>query len=708
MHYPYVLKKILNIELFGAKNYQNHILMKLTHFAWLAVAAMSVTACKHKSADSSSDVPKRTVFFDKSGMDTTVKPGDDFFSYASGKWIKETKIPPSEVGWGSFYTLDDDNLKNLHKILDGVSSQDNAAGSKEQKVGDLYKSGMDTATIEKLGYEPIKPLLAKINAVKDYKELVQLAADGFKSGDGFLLGFYVSPDDRASSKNIAHFDQTGITLPERDYYFKTDSASKKIRDEFVKHIAKVFELTGVDAATAAKKADGILKLETAIAQSHKTPVELRDPQANYNKFAVADLQKQMPDVDLKDAFGRMALKTDTVLVGQPAYYKALDNLLKTQPIDVWKDKATFNAVDGASTLLSKSFRDEHFDFYGRKLQGQKEQKPRWKTIAYRVDGGLGELLGQLYVEKYFTPDAKQRMLDLVNNLQGVYKDRISKLDWMGDDTKKRALDKLAAFTKKIGYPDKWKKYDDVEISKDAFYKNEESIAKHDYNEELKKVNKTVDRSEWGMTPPTVNAYYNPTFNEIVFPAGILQFPFFDKGADDAINYGAIGAVIGHEMTHGFDDQGRQYDKDGNLKDWWTKDDADKFKKKVQVMIDQYNKFTVLKDLHVNGSLTQGENLADIGGLAIAYQAFKNTPEGKSDTKIDGFTPDQRFFLSFAQVWRIKNSDETMRMRINVDPHSPEMYRVNGPLSNTPAFYKAFDIKPGDKMYRDEKDMVKVW
>lgn len=702
----YVLKKILNIELFGAKNYQNH--MKLTHYAWLAVAAMSVTACKHKPAESSSDVPKRTIFFDKTGMDTTIKPGDDFFSYASGKWMKETKIPPSEIGWGSFYTLSDDNLKNLHKILDDVSAQDNKAESKEQKVGDLYKSGMDTTTIEKLGYEPIKPLLAKINVVKDYKELVQLAADGFKTGDGFLLGFYVSPDDRVSSKNIAHFDQTGITLPERDYYFKTDSASKKIRDQFVKHIAKVFELIGVDTATAAKKAGGILKLETAIAQSHKTPVQLRDPQANYNKFAVADLQKQMPDVDLKDAFNRMDLKTDTILVGQPGYYKALDNLLKTQPIDVWKDKVIFNAVDGASSLLSKSFRDEHFDFYGRKLQGQKEQKPRWKTIAYNVDGGLGELLGQLYVEKYFTPDAKQRMLDLVNNLQSVYKDRIDKLDWMGADTKKRALEKLAAFTKKIGYPDKWKKYDDVEISKDAFYKNEESIAKHDYNEELKKVNKPVDRSEWGMTPPTVNAYYNPTFNEIVFPAGILQFPFFDEEADDAINYGAIGAVIGHEMTHGFDDQGRQYDKDGNLKDWWTKDDAGKFKKKVQVMIDQYNKFTVLKDLHVNGSLTQGENLADIGGLAIAYQAFKNTPEGKSDTKIDGFTPDQRFFLSFAQVWRIKNSDETMRMRINVDPHSPEMYRTNGPLSNTPAFYKAFDIKPGDKMYRDEKDMVKVW
>ncbi|MGZ3813635.1 MAG: M13 family metallopeptidase [Mucilaginibacter sp.] len=682
--------------------------MKLTHYVWLAVGAMGIAGCKQHASDVTSDVPKRTIFFDKSGMDTTVKPGDDFFSYTSGKWMKETKIPPSETGWGSFYTLDDDNTKNLHKILEDVSAQDNTVGTKEQKVGDLYKSGMDTATIEKLGYQPIMPLLTKISAVKDYKDLVKLAADGFKSGDGFLFGFYVSPDDRISTKNAAHFDQTGISLPERDYYFKTDSASKKIREEFVKHIAKVLELTGVDAAIANKKANDILKLETAIAQSHRTPVELRDPQKNYNKFATATMQQQMPDVDLKDAFDHMGLKTDTVLIGQPDYYKALDNLLKTQPIDVWKDKAAYNAIDGASTKLSKSFRDEHFNFYGRILQGQKEQKPRWKTISYNVDGGLGELLGQIYVEKYFTPDAKQRMLDLVNNLQSVYKDRIEKLDWMSPETKKRALEKLAAFTKKIGYPDKWKTYDDVDISKDTYFKNQQSIARHNYNDMIKRVNKTVDRTEWQMTPPTVNAQYNPNMNDITFPAGILQFPFFDKDADDAINYGAIGAVIGHEMTHGFDDQGRQYDKEGNLKDWWTKEDATKFKAKVQVMIDQYNGFTVLNGVHVNGSLTQGENLADIGGIAIAYQAFKNTPQGKGNAKIDGYTPDQRFFLSFAQVWRLKNSDETMRMRINLDPHSPEKYRTNGPLSNMPAFYKAFDIKPGDKMYREEKDRVKVW
>ncbi|MDB5140171.1 MAG: peptidase [Mucilaginibacter sp.] len=678
--------------------------MKSINLIWLAVPVLLITACKQRTTD----MPERTVFFDASGMDSTVKPGDNFFLYANGKWLKNTKIPPSEIGWGSGYIVRNENLKNLHAILDDLSAKDNPAGSKEQKVADLYKSGMDTVTIEKSGYEPVKPLLAKINSVKDYKGLINLEADSYKDGDGDLLGFYVSPDDKISTKNVAHFDQTGLNLPNRDYYFKTDAPSKKIRMEYVKYIAKLFTLIGTDTATAAKKATEILKLETNIAQSHLTPVELRDPVKNYNKYTVADFQKQVPDIDLTDVFKRMHIKTDTILVGQPNYFKALDILLKTIPISTWKDKAAFDVLNDASGSLSASFRDANFNFFGKILSGQKQQKERWKTVAYAIDGGLGELLGQLYVEKYFTPDAKKRMLDLVNNLQNVYKARIQQLDWMSPDTKKHALEKLAAFTKKIGYPDKWKRYDDVVVNKDTYYANLVSVAKHDYKESIKKINKPVDKTEWGMTPPTVNAYYNPTFNEIVFPAGILQFPFFDKDADDAINYGAIGAVIGHEMTHGFDDEGRQYDKDGNLKDWWIAEDAGKFKTRVKVMIDQYNKFTVLDTLHINGSLTQGENLADIGGVAIAYQAFKNTPEGRSNKKIDGFTPDQRFFLSFAQVWRSKNSDETTRMRISNDPHSPAQYRVNGPVSNTPAWYKAFDIKPGDKMYRSENERVKVW
>ena len=677
--------------------------MKLTNLGLIALAMAALAGCKNKSDDQ-----KRTVFFDKSGMDTTVKPGDNFFLYANGKWLKNTAIPTSETSWGTFNTLRDINEAHIHEILDYAAAHDDTANSINQKVGDLYKSGMDTAAIEKLGYDPVKPQLAKIAAVKDDKDLVKLAAEGFKTGDGFLLGFYVSPDDKISSKNAAHFDQTGLNLPDRDYYFKTDTASKKILDGYVKYIAKLFTLTGVDPATAAAKAAGILKLESAIAQVSLSPVQLRDPVKNYNKFTLADFKKQMPDVDVAGAFGLMGLQTDTVLVGQPGYYKALDGLLKSQPIGVWKDKASFEELSNSASYLSKAFRDEHFDFFDKTLNGQKQPRERWKIVSEDVDNGLGELLGQVYVQKFFPPEAKKRMLDLVNNLQAVYKLRIEKLDWMSPQTKEKAIAKLEAFTKKIGYPDKWKKYDDVQISKDAYYQNEQSISAHNYREMIKKVNKPVDRSEWGMTPPTIDAYYNPTFNEIVLPAGILQFPFFDKDADDAINYGAIGVVIGHEMTHGFDDQGRQYDKDGNLKDWWTPEDAAEFKERVKVLINQYSQYTILNGVHINGELTQGENLADVGGAMIAYQAFKNTPEGKSDTKIDGFTPDQRFFLSLTRVWQSKMTDESARMRINVDPHSPPMYRVIGPFTNMPEFYKAFDIKPGDKMYRPDSVRVKVW
>jgi putative endopeptidase len=683
--------------------------MKKNSRIWLAIPVVFAMSCTMKSKQSADDtVAKRTVFFDETGMDTTVKPGDNFFDYANGTWMKKTVIPASESEWGSFVTLYDNNEKNLHKILESVSANDNAAGSKEQKVGDLYKSGMDTVAIEKLGYDPIKPQLAKISSVTDYKGLVKLAADGFKDGDGFLFGFSISPDDKISTKNAAHFDQTGLGLPDRDYYFKTDTASVSIRAKYVKYIAKVFTLTGVDIAMANKKAAGVMKLETAIAQTHLSPVDLRDPIKNYHKLTMAEFQKQIPDIDLKDAFSRMGLSIDTVIVGQPKYYKGLDSLLKNTPIAVWKDKATYDEISGSASLLSKPFRDANFGFFSKVLYGQKVQRERWKTMAETVDGGLGELLGQLYVEKYFTPEAKKRMLDLVNNLQSVYRVRIQNLDWMSPETKKKALEKLDAFTKKIGYPDKWKTYDDVTIDKGTFFANEQSISKHNYNEMIKKVGKPVDKTEWGMTPPTVNAYYNASNNEIVFPAGILQFPFFDKDADDAINYGAIGMVIGHEMTHGFDDQGSQYDKNGNLSNWWIKEDKAKFRAKVKVVIDQYNKYTVLNNLHVNGALTQGENLADIGGLTIAYQAFKNTPEGKSDKKIGGFTPDQRFFLSFAQIWRIKDRDEAMRSRISTDPHSPEMFRVNGPAYNLEAFYKAFNIQPGSKLYRPASERVNVW
>jgi len=674
----------------------------------LAVLAF-VASCQNKGSDkANADVNQRTVFFDKSGMDTTVNPGDNFFLYANGQWLKKTDIPKTETGWGSFYTLYNDNIKNLRTILEAAAKEDQKQGSAGQKVADLFASGMDTVTIEKLGIKPVQPLLAKIDQLKDYKQMINFLADGYKEGEGDLFGFYVGPDDKISNKNAVNFMQSGITLPEKSYYFNNDAQTKKIRSEFLKYATRLFTLSGVDAATAAKNAENVLKLETAIANTHSTPVELRDPQKNYNKFLVADFQKQTPNIDWKDVLNRLDLRTDTILVAQPKYYQGLNNLFAAQPIDIWKQKLKFDALNEASNALTKGFRDARFEFYGKTLSGQQAPTERWKTIVNSTDRNLGELLGQLYVEQYFKPEAKARMLTLVNNLQKVYHSRMEKLDWMTPETKKKAEDKLAAFIKKIGYPDKWKKYDDVEIAKDTYYANLKSGAKHAYKEMADKLGKPVDRTEWGMTPPTVNAYYNPSYNEIVFPAGILQFPFFDFGADDAINYGAIGAVIGHEMTHGFDDQGRQYDKDGNLKEWWTPADASKFKQKADQVVSLYNNFSLMDNQHVNGSLTLGENLADIGGLNIAYEAFKLTEQGKGNKAIDGLTPDQRFFLSFAQVWRIKTRDETMRVRLKTDPHSPEMFRVNGPVYSMEAFYKAFNIQPSAKMYVAPEKRVGVW
>jgi len=672
-----------------------------------AAGVLLFAACQNKSHQDADAANARTEFFDKAGMDTTVKPGDNFFLYANGKWMKNTEIPKTETGWGSFYTLYNDNLKNLNSILENASKANAAKGSTEQKVGDFYTSGMDTLTIEKLGIEPIKPLLSKIDGIKNDKDLINFIADGYKDGEGDLLGFGVEPDDKLSTKNALSFSQAGLTLPDRSYYLEQDDKAKKIRAEYIKYITKIFSLSG-DSVNAAKYADNILKLETAIAQSHSTPVQLRDPQKNYNKMTVADFQKQTPNIEWKSVLSKLGASTDTVIVRQPKYYQSLSALVKSQPIEIWKEKLKFDALNRSANAFTKKFRDTKFDFFSKTLYGQQAPTERWKAIVNATDRNLGELLGQLYAEKYFKPEAKERMLTLVNNLQKVYAERIQKVDWMTPETKKKALEKLNAFIKKIGYPDKWKKYDDVEVSKNTYYANLQSASKHAYKEMMDKLGKNVDKTEWGMTPPTVNAYYNPSFNEIVFPAGILQFPFFEFAADDAINYGAIGAVIGHEMTHGFDDQGRQYDAVGNLKEWWTKTDADKFKAKAGKVETFYNNFSLLDNQHVNGSLTLGENLADIGGLNIAYDAFKLTEQGKGDKKIDGFTPDQRFFLSFAQVWRIKTRDESMRVRLKTDPHSPEMFRVNGPVYNMEAFYKAFNIPATAKMYIAPANRLGVW
>ncbi|MFD2285399.1 M13 family peptidase [Pedobacter petrophilus] len=672
-----------------------------------AAALLLFVACKNGKNNEVRETDQRTVFFDVAGMDSTVKPGDNFFLYANGKWMKNTQIPKTETGWGSFYTLYNDNLKNLRIILESAAKGSGTKGSNEQKVGDFYASGMDSLTIEKLGVEPVKPLLAKIDAIKNDKDLINFISEGFKNGQGDLLGFGIEPDDKISTKNTLIFTQTGLKLPDRSYYLDQDDKAKKIRTAYLTYIAKVFSLSG-DSAHGSKYADNILKLETQLAKSHSTPVELRDPQKNYNKLTVADFQKRIPNIDLKTVLKNLGASTDTLIVRQPKYYQALSALVKSQPIEIWKQKLKFDALDNAANALSDAFRTAKFEFFGKTLSGQSAQTERWKSMVNNTDRYLGDLLGQLYAEQYFKPEAKKRMLELVNNLQKVYEERIKKVDWMSAETKKKALEKLNAFIKKIGYPDEWKKYDDVKVSKNTYFANLQSAKQHAYKEMMAKLGKDVDKTEWFMTPPTVNAYYNPAYNEIVFPAGILQFPFFAFNADDAINYGAIGAVIGHEMTHGFDDQGRQYDAVGNLKEWWTKEDAAKFETKADKVVTLYNKFTLLDNQHVNGELTLGENLADIGGLNIAYDAFKLTDQGKGDKKIDGFTPDQRFFLGFAQVWRMKSRDESMLVRIKTDPHSPEMFRVNGSVYNMEAFYKAFNIPATAKMYLAPENRLGVW
>jgi putative endopeptidase len=568
---------------------------------------------------------------------------------------------------------------------------------------------MDSANIDKAGLSPLKEHLDRINAIADANGVLHEVATEHTMGINSLFTFYVSPDDKNVSKQISQFFQGGLGMPDRDYYFKTDARSTKIRDAYQQYLVKVLTMMGEDSATAKKDAAETYKLETALAGASMTRVEMRDPYNLYHKFNIEGLNQQTPGVDWKSVFADLKLTgQDSCIVGQPKFFAEIARQLKATPLPVWKKYLQVQMVMDMSPYLSSNFDNAHFDFFGRTIRGQEAQSPRWKRVMHVVDASVGDMLGQMYVDKHFKPEAKKRMLDLVNNLQQTYADRIKRLDWMSEETKAKALTKLNGFLKKIGYTDKWKDYKGMNIAANNYAGNIFNASNWDYNYQVSKLGKPVDRTEWGMTPPTVNAYYNPAFNEIVFPAGILQWPFFSDAADDAVNYGGIGAVIGHEMTHGFDDQGRQYDADGNLKNWWTPADSANFMKRAGMVVTQFNNYTVLDTVHVNGQLTEGENLADLGGIAIAYEAFKKTAQGKGTEKIDGFTPDQRFFLSWAQVWRGNTRPEELAQRIVTDPHSPNELRCNGPLSNMPEFYTAFGIKPGDKMYRADSVRAKVW
>jgi putative endopeptidase len=649
-------------------------------------------------------------FIDRANMDLSVKPGDDFNEYANGNWIKNNPVPAKETRWGSFNELRDFNINAVKTLLTTAMNNKTAAPSSiEKRVGDFYVAGMDSLTIEKLGYTPIKGDLAKISAIKDINGVIdEIAYLRTVGGGSPVFGFYIGQDRKNPKVMMAQISQGGTTLPDRDYYLKDDPRSLKIRAAYKDYIVKLFTLTGSNSTDASKSADAIIALETKFADAQMSRVEMRDPYKTYNKFSVADLNKTTPLLDWTSLMAKMKVTgEDSILVGNPKFMVVANNLLKTTPIADWKTYLKWNVLKSSSSYLSSPFVDANFAF-SKALTGQKIPTPRWQKMSSMTDGTIGELLGQLYVKKYFKPEAKARMKELVANLSKAYEIRIKQLSWMSDETKQKALDKLHAFTPKIGYQDKWENYDGLVINKNTYFQNLKNASIWGYNDMINKLGKPVDKTKWGMTPPTVNAYYNPVLNEIVFPAGILQFPFFDPNADDAVNYGGIGAVIGHEMSHGFDDSGSQYDKDGTLRNWWTPEDLARFKAKTKQLGEQYDGYKIQDSLHVNGKLTMGENIGDLGGLNAAYTAFKMTKEGQSNEKIDGFTPDQRFFLAWAQVWRSNTLPETESQLLMTDPHSPGEIRVIGPIVNMDAWYNAFNVKPGDKLYLAPDARNKIW
>ena len=644
-------------------------------------------------------------------MDTTIKPGDDFYLYANGNWLKNNPVPAEYSRYGVFEAIQEENYKQLKTILEEASADKNATeGTINQKIRDFYNSGMDTVSIEKNGINPLKPELEQIDAFNSISDIEKMIIKQHLSGNFPLFQLYSTQDEKNSERVIAATYQGGLGLPDRDYYINNDSRSKEIREAYLNHVKKMFVLSGSTPEMAAKDADVIMKIETALAGVSSTRLELRDPVANYNKTDLAGLQKMAPEMDWKAYFAGLELKENNEInIGQPKFISGMAKMLKSVPINEWKVYFRWDLINSAASSLSSDFDKEHFAFYGTVLTGAKEQKPRWKRMIQQTSGSLGEALGQLYVKKYFPAEAKDRMIKLVNNLKVSLGERIKALTWMTDSTKKQALAKLDKINVKIGYPDKWIDYTELKIGTDSYYENIKRASGFETKRDLAKIGKPVDRTQWGMTPQTVNAYYSPNMNEIVFPAAILQPPFFFMNADDAVNYGAIGMVISHEMTHGFDDQGRQYDKEGNLRDWWLADDSKNFENKSKVLVEQYNNYKMLDSLHVDGKLTLGENIADLGGINVAFGGLIRAMEGKNmDEKIDGFTSAQRFFLAYAQVWRGNVRDEETMRRLKVDVHSPAIARVNGIVYNIPQFYTAFNIKPGDKRYIPEDKRAIIW
>ena len=670
----------------------------------MAVLALAVAA----GCDSKKEAVM-TSGIDLTNLDTTAVQGADFYQYACGGWMKKHPLTNEYSRFGSFDMLAENNREQLKGLIVEIAAGQNAQGTIGQKIGDIYKLAMDSVKLNADGVTPIQADLEKIASVKDKSEIVPLMAELAHSGVFPYFSFYVGADIMDSKSNLFQLYQGGISLGEKEYYLDNDDVTVNIRNKYKEHIVKMFQLAGFDEAAAKKKMEAVMDIETRIAKASFSAVEQRNPAANYHKMSLDELKKEIPGIDWDAFLNGIGVKGVTELsVSQVDPIKEVEKIINSLPVENQIAYMQWSLIDRAAGYLSDDLVAQNFDFYGKTLSGKQTNQPRWKRAVSTVNGVLGEAVGQMYVEKYFPAAAKERMVQLVKNLQTALGERIRNLEWMGDSTKIKAIEKLNSFYVKVGYPDKWRDYTGLNIEKDSYWANVKRATEFELDYMLSKAGKPVDRDEWGMTPQTVNAYYNPTTNEICFPAGILQYPFFDMNADDAFNYGAIGVVIGHEMTHGFDDQGRQFDKDGNLKDWWTAEDAKRFEERAQVMVNFFDSIQVLPGLNANGSLTLGENIADHGGLQVSFQAFKNATKDAPLLVKDGFTPEQRFFLSYAGVWAGNIRDEQIRLQTKSDPHSLGRWRVNGALPQIGAWFDAFGIKEGDPMYLAPEKRVSIW
>jgi putative endopeptidase len=643
--------------------------------------------------------------------DTTTNPADDFFQYANGGWFKQNPIPTTESSNGIFQLINDTINSQIKKICERSAATRSAKGSNKQKIGDFYASGMDSLRIEQMGIQPIQSELKIINACTNLGQVVQTFAFLHRLGMQPGFTFYVAQDDKNSTKNALFMSQGGLSLGNRDYYFNTDAETVKIRSEFPKHVAKMFELTGVSAAKSQENAARILALETDVAKFSRKLEDLRDPNRNYNKMTMSQFQRLSPAVAWNDLFPLMGIaKADSVIVGQPEFFKNLDQLLAKYTVEDWKVYLKWNVISNYAPYLNSALAAEDFRFFSTEMKGVTEQKPRWKRVVNQTNSSLGELIGQVYVAEYLPKGSKEKLLEIGNSIREVYAERIKKLDWMSETTKTKALHKLNKIVMKVGYPDKWKDLTALRIDRQSYCSNVKRSNTWEYNQMIAKFSKPVDRNEWVMQPQTYNAYYNPSNNEIVVPACNIIVPGFEgRMPDDAILYGIIGgSTFGHEITHGFDDQGSQYDEKGNLNNWWTAEDLAKFQAKTKRIVNQFNAYSVLGDKHVNGDATQGENIADLGGVIMGYEAFKKTKQYKTNQLISGLNPNQRYFLAYAYAWMVNIKKEALAQQIMVDVHAPAKFRINGPLSNMPEFYQTFGIKPGNPMHQPDSSRVVIW